>query len=65
MIVTEKEAKTKACPAQFAGKMAGIACQASGCMKWRWGAYLSPLEIKNRKEQMGKPEAEPKGFCDL
>lgn len=73
MIVTEQEARTKVCPAMSAQLMhpAGVnqsvtqKCLASQCMKWRWGTYKSPLEIKNRKELHGMPDAEPQGYCDL
>jgi hypothetical protein len=76
MILTEDEAKTKACckimPHKENGTLMTVACLASGCMAWRWipgmfcfdkGRFLAPGE----SAQEGHYEMRPtdKGYCGL
>lgn len=70
MIMTESEAKNKACPYDRTHGSGGtIYCVASGCMVWRWNAEQAlPRRVmhyysQETKEPDRRPEDVPKGWA--
>ena len=60
MMITEAEAKTKACcktmPNKPDGRLVTAACLGSECMAWRWGSTMEEYA----KNLPGRP-----GYCGL
>ena len=66
MLLTEDEAKTKACckimPNRPNGELVTAACLASGCMAWRWAK--NP-ETYTDMDGQKRPCAPKEGYCGL